>query len=208
MNRYFVVPGSPSDWDFYDEEGAGTDPKIVKGYLDSLTSHAWGGGKNVWEAYTPDAKERLVTWGRQLFNPLMRASTLEAESLKRLHTYAHIIALLYAWSGKMRLATLSCVEAAISAVSISKAFVEQLIGENEITVPKFKQYEMGLEQKIINKIFKEPGITTRKVEQDLRKSAPCRDVRHKIEGLISVGFLRQEKKGKTQVLYCVSAEGH
>ena len=204
LNCYFVVPGSPSEWDFYDENAAGTNTSILQGSLEHLTSHAWGGGANVWSSYTPEAKERLIGWGRSMFNPIMRESTLEAESLKRLHTYSHIIALLYAWSDRCHAVEIDHVEAGIAATTTSKAFVENLIGESEVEVPKFKQYEMAIEGKIIEKLKKNPGITSRKIEQDLRRSGSCKDIRRSTGDLLQSGLIRREQKGKTYVLYAVT----
>lgn len=203
LNRYFVVPGSNEEWKFYDEEQAGVSVGCVKGYLDDLQNYAWGAGENIWSAYAPDAKERLATWGELTFRPIMRSQRLEAESIKRLHTYVHVIALLYAWSEKARLVTLPHVEAAIAAVAIAKAFVESLVGEKEeLEVPRLKRYEMSLEQKIIEKVHKQPGVTIKKVAEDLRVSGTYRDIAEKARRLCSGdGPLRMVKKGKSETLF-------
>jgi len=201
LNRYLVVPGSHAQWSFYDPDMAGVDAAIVKGLLDHLALRTCGGGRNVWHAYTPEARERLVQWGEPLFGPLMQRTTLEAESLKRLHTYVHIVALLYSWSDQCSTVSLSHVEAAIAAIAISKAFVEQLIGEPDVEIPKFKQYEMNLEEKVLAKIRSEPGITARKVCDDLRRNAPRPDILRVIALLISTQVVREERQGKTKALY-------
>lgn len=201
LNRYFVVPGSNDEWKFYDEEQAGISVGCVRGYLDDLQNYAWGAGGNVWSAYAPNAKERIKAWGELTFRPIMRSERLEAESVKRLHTYVHVIALLYAWSEKARLVSIQHVEAAIAAVSISKAFVESLIGEEDIEVPKLKRYEMSLEQKIIDKVQKEPGVSVKKVANDLRASGSYRDLVEKMRRLAKEGFIRLERKGKSETLF-------
>lgn len=206
LNRYLIIPGSHSTWDFYDEDMAGVDVNIAKGNLDHLVAHTFGAGRNVWMAYEPDAKERLIEWGRQLFNPLMQLSTLEAESLKRLHTYSHIIALLYAWSAQVPRVTLPHVEAAIAVIAISKAFVEQMIGHSEVEIPKFKQYEMGLEQRIIAKVEREPGVTIRKCCQDLRASGSCQDIIRTARSLATSGAIRLVRKGRSELLYPAEKE--
>jgi len=201
LNRYLIVPGSGGEWDFYDEDLAGTNVSLVRGFLDHLVAHAWGAGRNIWDAYDPQAKERLVLWGRQVFNPLMQQTTIEAESIKRLHTYSHIISLLYAWSEQERFVHLSHVEAAIYAVSVSKAFVERLIGHADVEIPKFKRYEIGLEQRVLLKVQKEPGVSIRKIAMDLRKSGSYRDITQTVRSLANLGALRIKKKGKSESLY-------
>lgn len=201
LNRYLVLPGASHVWDFYDEEGAGIDAGQIRGSLDSFTNYAWGAGKNVWSAYTPEAKERLIQWGRQTFNPLMQIVTIEAEGLKRLHTYSHIIPLLYAWSTRSPQVLLSHVEAAIAVITISKRFVEYLLNAGNQDIPKHKQYEMNLEGRILAKIDREPGINSRKAAMDLRKSGSFQDITTTIKRLIDGGMLRQQKAGRSYVLY-------
>jgi hypothetical protein len=201
LNRYLILPGSHGQWDFYDEEMAGINVSLVKGYLDHLVGYAWGSGRNVWRAYAPEAKERVVAWGRLTFNPLMQSSTLEAESLKRLHTYTHIIALLYAWSELSPMVERRHVEAAIYAITVSKTFVEGLLAEEETEIPKFKQYEISLQEKILQKVHREPGVTVRKVAQDLRKSGSCKDLIQTARLLASSGALVLKKEGRSELLY-------
>lgn len=201
LNRYFIVPGSGATWDFYDEEQAGVDVGKVKGIADHLKASAWGNGYNVWEAYSRKAKERLVEWGRLFFNPLMASQTIEAESLKRLHVYAHVISLLYAWSEEAREVLPRHVDAAIAAVTVSRAFVEKLLSEHEVEIPKFKQYEMSVEKKIIDKVHREPGVTIKKVAEDLRASGTYRDLSDTARRMAKEGQLLMVKRGKSETLY-------
>lgn len=201
LNRYFIVPGSHDPWKFRDREQSGTRTDKVRGFFDDLAGYAWGNGENVWDAYEPDAEERLAAWGELTFAPVMSSTALEAESVKRLHTYAHIIALLYAWSARAKLVSLPHVEAAITAVTISKTFVQSLIGDEDVTIPPNKQYEMGLEHKILDKVKREPGVTIRKVGEDLRKSGSYKDITERTRQLIQLGVLTVEKVGKSETLY-------
>lgn len=201
LNRYFVIPGSSDVWRFYDPDQAGIDASLVKGFLDDLVANAWGNGANVWTAYMDDARERLVLWGEQLFTPLMASQSIEAESLKRLHVYAHIICLLYAWSERAPRVLSRHVEAAIYVCTVSKVFVEGLMASEEVEVPKFKKYEMGLEHKIMEKVKREPGVTVRKVCQDLRVTGSCRDIIETSHRLAKNGDLVLKRKGKSESLY-------
>lgn len=200
LNRYLIIPGSQTRWRFYDEDMAGIDVGSVRGFLDHLVSRTFGGGRTVWLAYTDDAKERMAVWGTAVFDPLMSQHTLEAESLKRLHTYAHIIALLYAWSAQATQVQLSHVEAAIAVIAISKAFVEQLIGNAEVEIPKFKQYEMSLENKILRTVHAQPHRTLRDIAASLRGSGSYPDIVKSIRQLIAGNLLVVGKKGKSEML--------
>lgn len=198
FNRYLVIPGSGEPWDFYNREQAGVSALLVKGYADHLRAHTLGLGCNIWDAYTPEAEARMAAWGRLTFNPIMASRTIEAESIKRLHVYAHIISLLYAWSEQCQRVLPQHVEAAIAAVAVSRTFVESLISDTEVEVPKFKQYEMSLEQKVIAKVKAEPGIAIHKIGQDLRRSGTYRDITETTRRLAREGQINVVKKGRAE----------
>lgn len=201
LNRYLVIPGSSETWRFYDPDQAGINASLIQGFLSDLQAFAWGNGANVWTAYEDDARERLALWGETLFAPLMASQSIEAESLKRLHVYVHIVCLLYAWSERSPFVLLRHVEAAIYVCAISKQFVEGLMSSEEVEVPKFKQYEMSLEHKIIEKVKRVPGLTVRQVASDLRKTAPYEDVRQLTNKLVTAGFIKVSKSGRKETLY-------
>lgn len=201
LNRYFVVPGSPSDWEFYNREKAGVSANRIKGYADHLIAAAWGAGRTVWDAYSAEAETRLASWGNAFFNPLMRTASLEAESLKRLHTYAHIISLLYAWSEECSAVLPRHVEAAVAVTTISRAFMEQMISKQEVEIPKYKQYQMSLETKILTKVGREPGIGVKKIGNDLRGSGTYQDITETARRLSREGQLRLVKQGRAESFY-------
>src|SRR5262249_9416320 len=100
LNRHLVLPGSNGAWTFEDEKGASIDYSALHSILDRFHSHTWGHGVVVWRMYTSEARKRMVAWGQEILEPLMNAQAPELEALKRLHVYAHLISMLYAWSSE------------------------------------------------------------------------------------------------------------
>lgn len=203
LNRYLVVPGSSDQWKLYDPDKAGINANLVKGFLDDLIGYAWGASQNVWLAYSEEARERFVSWGTPVLEPIMNSQSLEAESLRRLHVYAHMICLLYAWSEKLPLVTLRHVEAAIVACEVSKLFVESLMSDDvgDIPLPQYKQWEVSLEHKILAKVNREPGITSRKIARDLARDGTYKDRTQAVRSLIQLEKLLTIKDGKIEHLF-------
>jgi hypothetical protein len=179
LNRFFVLPGDTTPWKFYDPEGAGRIIDTKLGLFDDMLIRKIGEGKTIWEAYEPEALERIKDWGEQTFAPIMQSSELEAESVKRLHVYSHVIGLLYAWGDQRPQVNLDDVECSISAIETSQRFLQALIAEDrEPEVPKFKAYEMNLEQRILAKVTEaaERGVRRRAVVQSLQRHATTPDL--------------------------------
>lgn len=203
LNRYLVLPGTRRKWKFYDPERAGVDFGKLHGLFDSIpTNPNWSNGANIWDMYTPAAKERLIAWGIPLLEPIMESEDLVAASMKRLHFYAHLVAVSCAyWEGKA-LADLSHVEMGIAIADISKKFVEELMGtSHEPDVPRIKAYEVDLEQKVkakVKEVGKE-GISRRDVVRDLSgKKATSADIYSLISKLVIIGVLEEKEEGKSQ----------
>ena len=153
LNRYLVLPGDTTPWKFYDPEGAGKIIHQNLGLFDYIPIREMGAGKTVWDAYVPPAFARLRSWGEETFEPIMQSSELEAESVKRLHVYAHVIGLLYAWGEGRALVTLDDVECSITVIETSQRFLQALITQDrEPEVPKFKAYEISLEERILARV--------------------------------------------------------
>lgn len=203
LNRYFVVPGSSEEWKLYDPDKAGVNANLIKGYLGELVGYAWGAGQNVWLAYDTEARERFVAWGTPVLEPIMNSQSLEAESLRRLHVYAHLLCLLYAWSEKLPLVNLRHVEAIIAACTVSKLFVESLMSADasDIALPQYKQWEVSLEHKILAKVRREPGITLRKIARDLARDGTYKDRVQTVRSLYQWEKLSIIKDGKIEHLY-------
>lgn len=201
MNRYLMLPGSSGAWKFYHPEAAGLDYDVLRGFLDDLREHRWIGG-TVWAAYSDAARARMVAHGQETLEPVMGSDTMEAEAVKRLHVYLHIIALLYAWSEHKRLVELPHVEASIAAVAVAKVFVQGLMrAPIEAELPAHKRYEIALEQRIVAYIQGHPGCSRRDVVRAMSgtRTAKSGDVGAILNQLISNGLVRLEHvpgKGK------------
>lgn len=192
LNRYIVLPGDSTPWKFYDPEGAGNIIHQNLGLFDHIPMRKVGDGQTVWEAYEPPAFDRLKSWGEETFEPIMQSSELEAESVKRLHVYAHVIGLLYAWGDQRDVVKIDDVECSISVIETSQRFLQALITEDrEPDVPKFKAYEMSLEQRILAKVTEaaERGARRRSVVRALQRHATTPDLYAFITNMVRVGTL-------------------
>ena len=198
LNRHLVLPGTNDGWRFYHQEAAGIDFDHLAGLLDPLRHHDWPRQGSVWESYTTEARTRLVSWGEAILEPLMQSGSLDAEALKRLHVYAHIISLLYAWSARSPYIELAHVEAAIAVITISKAFLESLLNApDDAQPPPIKRYEIALERKILALVQAEPGMIRREVVRKLAgRSAKSADINLLISQLVDLGRL-QETRGES-----------
>jgi hypothetical protein len=114
-----------------------------------------------------------------------------SEVMKRLHFYFHHAALIYAWSEKAEQIEMHHLQAAVQVISTSHQFLLSLLETQHahIDPPQFQRYEMGLEQKILAKVKREPGIPKRKLMQDLNRTASCQDLGKCADRLIAAGLL-------------------
>lgn len=202
LNRFLVLPGDTTPWKFYDPEGAGMIVDAKLGLLDHLEMPTFNRDKTIWENYTPDALERMKEWGARTFEPIMRSEELDAESVKRLHVYAHVICLLYAWGNQGTRIQLDDVECSIAVIETARGFLQSLIAEDrEPEVPKFKAYEISLEQRIVGRVRTagEQGIPRRKVVSSLlmKKDATSPDLYALITKLVTVGTLVEVEEKRT-----------
>jgi hypothetical protein len=200
LNRHLVLPGTNGGWRFYQENLAGINFDTLAGMLNPLRHHTWPQNKkSVWQSYTSEARKRLVSWGEAILEPIMQSTSLDADAMKRLHVYAHILSLLYAWSDrKAVMIERPHVEAAISIITVSKHFLQALLDTpDEADPPPFKRYEIALEQKIMALVQATPGITRREVVRKLAgRTAKSSDINTLISQLIELGRLMQ-KMGET-----------
>lgn len=205
LNRYLIVPGSRTPWKYFDPDRAKINADRVKGYLDDLASYEWGDGAAFDLAYTTEARAAIDEWGTPFFEPLMAKQDLEAESLKRLHLYSHVIAFLYAWSEQASLVTKKHVEAAIAVCEVSKLFVESLVADDagDVMLPQYKQYEVTLEHKILAKVQREPGVTVKAIANDLRRNALYKDIVEMVRSLTKSDRLRIDRRGKSEHVHVI-----
>lgn len=211
VNRFLVLPGDTTPWTFHDPDGAGKIVSPQLGILDGLTARKVGDGQTVWDAYEPDALVRMVEWGTAFFEPIMNSGSLDAETVKRLHVYAHIICLTYMWGEHRTRINLPDVECAITTIETADAFLRSLVAaEREPVVPQFKAYEISLEQRILAKVTTAAatGAPRRKVVRDLMgKTATSPDLNHLIskmvqaETIVEMPEITTAGKKPTQKLY-------
>ncbi len=199
MNRYLVLPGTFREWKFYTAGAANTSTHTLNGLLEPLRAYAWGAGRSVWEAYSPDALARAKGWGEANLEEIMNAHGLEAEALKRLHVYLHVLSLLYAWQGKFPLVEHQHVEAAIQIVAISQQFVKSLMQKASTEIPKFKQWEIEYEAKVVGKIEERPGITERELYWLLKRHGTSKDLFATLTKMVSNKTVESKKQGKKVV---------
>lgn len=197
LNRYLIIPGTLREWKFYTPGAANTSTHTLNGLLEPLRAYAWGAGRSVWEAYSPDALARVKGWGEANLEHLMNDQGLEAEATKRLHVYLHILALLYAWQGGYKLVEPQHVEAAIQVIAVSQEFVRSLMRRAGVEVPKFKQWEIEVERKVFAKIEEKPGITHRELYLLLHRHGSAKDISTIVQKLQENKAVVGIKKGKT-----------
>jgi Protein of unknown function (DUF3987) len=207
LNRYLVLPGSGAPWRFYLPDAAGLDYDALAGRLDDLCNRRWVGG-NLWEAYTPEARARMVTWGEETLEPIMQSEAVEDEALKRLHVYAHLVALLYAWSEHEPRIERPHVEAAIAVITVACDFVRHLMRTPaDVEPPAYTRYQIALEHKVLARLRATPGIPRRAVVMALAgRSAKSADINTLIDQLIKTGQVREVPmpgagRKRTRVLY-------
>lgn len=207
LNRYLVLPGDSTPWKFYDPDGAGKIINQNLGLFDHISVRKVGDGHTVWDAYEPPALARLTQWGADTFEPIMRSTELDAESVKRLHVYAHVIALLYAWSDHRVLVNFEDVECSITVIETARAFLHHLVADDRPPeVPKFQAYEIHLEQRILAKVAEaaEQGVRRRTVVRHLQRHATTPALYLFLTKMVQSGTLREvaEKvKGAKKPVY-------
>lgn len=197
LNRYLTLPGR-GIWREYTGESPRTEE--LRDLLAPLVTHAWGNGQEIKEAYSPQAWERFLDLQRHFFLPLMN-DPVTSEVMKRLHFYLHHVAAVYAWCQKASKIDMLHLQAAVQVISISHQFLLSLLESQNthIEPTQFQRYTMGVEQKVLDKVRREPGVTKRKVMQDLHRVASCQDLRKWIDQLITTGLLVGRNVGRGQV---------
>lgn len=197
LNRHLVLPGR-GIWIEYTGESPHTDR--LGGLLDALVSHGWGRGQELKRAYSPPAWERFLDLQRHFFKPIMEDPDT-SEVMKRLHFYFHHVALIYAWSEKSPAIEMHHLQAAVQVISTSHQFLLALLENQHAHVEPvpFQRRAMGLEQKILAKVAREPGVSRRKVMQDLNKTAGCEELGRCLDSLLKAGLLIGKSAPRGQV---------
>jgi NrS-1 polymerase HBD domain len=197
LNRYVILPGS-AEWEEYTGQVYSTVD--LKGTLDGLQAHAWGHGRNLREAYSDPAWAYWLDLQRQFFLPLANDPDTPGV-MTRLHFYFHHIALIYAWSVKAPKIELPHAQAANQIIATSHQFLLALLAaQHEATEPlPGHRRAMGIEEKIIAKVEREPGVSKRKLMQDLHRVAGCEELGRCLESLRKAGLVFAREGERSQV---------
>lgn len=175
LNRYLLLPGPTAEWEFWPSRAPVGDPAQrlapLRARLEERRKEpAWGGGANYQEAFEPDAAKRIQEWGAPYFEPLMKSSSTQANRKKRLHMYAHLIAMLSAWGVGRRSVELGDVELAICAVETSSRFTDWLFADEPIRLNQTELGDLQAEDLIYNAVQLKPNFyDNRKLYENYKK---------------------------------------
>lgn len=197
FNRFLVLPGPMRKWIDYERDRAVLDQASLRLCTQHLYAHAWQPQGSVWDLYDEGALEVRKQWGVEVAEPLMNSEddTPVRDSLARLHFYSHHIALMYTWSSRRQRIAEDFVAAALAIVNTAKRFVSSLlVGGLLEDLPQGKRFSVSLQEKILTKVRNVPGVSSRIIQQDLRRAAPLVDIRLAVGHLVSSGLLRSEKE--------------
>lgn len=197
LNRYLILPGE-SLWEEFTGQVYSTSS--LHDELNGLRSHAWGHGQNLRLAYSDRAWERWLDLQRHFFLPVANDPDT-SEVMKRLHFYFHHVALIYAWSAKSPAIEMDHLKAAVQVISTSHQFLLSLLETQHAHVepPPFQRRAMGIEQRILAKINREPGIAKRKLMQDLNCTAGCEELGKCLESLLKAELIISKPGSRKQV---------
>ena len=174
LNRYLILPGPTAEWEFWPKKTIPADPAValapIQEALSALRTHTWGSGRNYQEAFSPTAQKRIEPWGVKQYTALMQQSSTETNRKKRLHFYAHHIALLSAWSKQASQVEQEDVEMAISVVEASQRFIDILWAEDTIPITTMEAGDARLERLILDRIAEKPDyFDTYRLRSSLRR---------------------------------------
>jgi len=177
LNRYLVLPGPTNPWVFWPDTGKTDDPVIALSDIrthitECLASYSWGNGKDYQLAFSSAASSLLRSWGEDFFPWLMRQSGAQANRKKRLHVYAHQIALLAAWSRQALSVSEDDVAMAIAVVNASHQFIDRLWGDEPIPLTTVETGDFKVEQLILARVRESPDRYDKaSLRESLRRQA-------------------------------------
>jgi hypothetical protein len=197
VNRYLILPGGTDKWRFHNRASSKMDFERLSLVRDQLEqAPAWEKRETVWDHYDKDAEHRLKEWAEIFFETeLMNgpATGPAADAYRRLHVYAHKVAMIYAAQYHRQDMTIEDVECAITVVETSKKFLDYLLDDAELSAPAIVQYDLDLLQKIREKIRKNSGqYTRREIRQRVR--AKSNKIEESINELIRNGDVSEKSK--------------
>lgn len=200
INRYLVLPGTHTRWKLFDES-AGIDYDRLRD-LPLPLAHTFGNGVRVWSLYTPEAIAHWQCWGVPLFQEQLMAPSANgtADIYKRLHTYTHKIAMLYAWSEHSPVITLDHLLPACAVIETSRAFLSQLYDDLAPDVPAFIHARAVLDDEILRLVAAAPGLRKDTLCQRLRRHGGYSTIATAVENLLKAGALRMIPAGEKKTL--------
>lgn len=204
LNRYLVLPGAMT-WEEWTGQVYST--ANLGGLLDGLVNHAWGHGQNLRLAYSDRAWERWLDLQRHFFLPVANDPDT-SEAMRRLHFYFHHVALIYAWSEKSPTIEMHHLKAAVQVISTSHQFLLSLLEKQHETADPLptQRRAMGIEQRILAKVEREPGVSIRKLILDLNRAAGAEELRRCTESLVKTGMILT-KNGKRRQTFLFPVRG-
>jgi len=203
LNRYLILPGSHARWQFEDPT-SGINYNQLRTVIPPGRPHAFGLGQDVWTLYDQDAHDYVRLWGDALFGQIMNRNgngEPADDMFRRLHVYAHKIAMLYAWSSSSPLITLSHAMAAKVVVEMSLRYVQQLMADTPPDQPAHLVARGQLEERIVTLVTVASTLvplvplTKREVTRKLHGYGGYSTVNEAIERLVKSGELVEIKEG-------------
>ncbi len=201
INRYLIVPGTAT-FQAYTGKSYRADESVL-GLIDHLKTHTFGLGQEIKALYSPEAWEAFLAFQDTFILPLHNDPST-SEALKRLHLHLQHIAALYAWQTQSPCIELDHFEAAKAVIETSHKFVTELLEERAKTFEptRIQEVEAAMEQQVIAKLKKSPGLTRREFARQMSKDKGGYTAWGKtIDALIKAGAITTKRKGQREELY-------
>lgn len=200
LNRYLILPGSHARWRHRDLT-ASVDYAPLRTLIPPGHPHAFGLGKGVWEMHDQDALDYVTHMVSPLFeNELMNTNgngNQTSEAFKRLHVYAHKIAMLYAWSDRSPLIQLAHVMAAKIVVETSLRFLCDLLANAQPELPAHVLARKNLEELVLSAVVStKTALTLREICDKFKRAWGYSNVAETVERLVKSGVLRVAMGGQ------------
>ena len=200
LNRYLVLPAATREFEYRPKKRM-SDPTITLAPLRQelmarLTGYKWGGGESYEDAFSEEAMALNEAWGAPLFRDLMGQNTIEANRKKRLHMYAHHIALVSAWSKRASRVEVGDMEMAIAVIACANRFMDWLYTNDALPLTTVEVGDARLEQIVRERIADRPSYYDRgRLRESLRRqNIPLSKLRKVIDVLLSHGDIMVDPK--------------
>lgn len=205
INRHFILPGPEMRWE-YDSPHQYVDYAALEAIQATLPAKmTWGGRVAIRDLYEAEALEYDRAWGQEFFdpihNPTGEISEHDLAPFRRLQVYCRRIAALSAWADRRPLINLDDVGAAHAMVRLSCEYLSHLTEAKPVDMTPSATMGYEIENKVIKRVKREPGITKEALVQGLKKNGGYKMISMAVESLIVSGALTMKKDGKIKKLY-------